>query len=171
VKWQERVAELEHMVLNDPSPKNSEMLSDAQNYLRFVTTRQNDLSKQSSRWEPKIMGYEPVTYCRNCTEAFDVYHPPEDRLCENCADVRERAERGVDGNCGFALVGADLAVGEAEFVEIALPVSASKDPNRYHHSEWVIAAKIAATAAYKKLKARMPKPISYYIGPSHPDHC
>jgi hypothetical protein len=48
-KWQERVAELEHMVLNDPSPKNSEMLSDAQNYLRFVTTRQNDLSKQSSR--------------------------------------------------------------------------------------------------------------------------
>lgn len=83
-----------------------------------------------------------------------------------------RAELGVDGNAGFALLGDDLQSGEAEFVEIALPVEASKDPNRYHHSEWVAAAKVAATAAYRKLKARLAdREFSYYIGPSHPDHC
>lgn len=84
----------------------------------------------------------------------------------------ERAEIGIDGNCGFALLGEDLQVGEAEFVEIALPVQASKYLNRYHHSEWATAAKIAATAAYRKLKARLPdRQFSYYLGPSHPDHC
>ncbi len=83
----------------------------------------------------------------------------------------ERAELGVDGNAGFALLGEDLQSGEAEFVEIALPPEASKDPNRYHHIEWVVAAKIAATAAYRKLKARLPeREFSYYIGDSHPDH-
>jgi hypothetical protein len=82
-----------------------------------------------------------------------------------------RAELGVDGNCGFALLGEDLQSGEAEFVEIALPVEASKDPNRHHHSEWCDAACRAATAAYRKLKARLPdREFSYYIGPSHPRH-
>jgi hypothetical protein len=83
----------------------------------------------------------------------------------------ERAELGVDGNCGFARLGPDLQEGEAEFVEIALPVEASKDPNRYHHSEWVSAAKTAATTAYRKLKARLAdRQFSYYLGSSHPDH-
>lgn len=82
----------------------------------------------------------------------------------------ERAELGIDGNAGFALLGDDLQSGEAEFVEIKLPVEASKDPNRYHHSEWVSAAKIAATAAYRALKARLGnKEFSYFLGPSHPD--
>jgi len=83
----------------------------------------------------------------------------------------ERAELGVDGNCGFALVGDDLQSGEAEFVEIALPTSDSKSPTRYQKSEWVRAAKRAATAAYKALKSRLGRDISYYLGPSHPDHC
>lgn len=84
----------------------------------------------------------------------------------------ERAELGVDGNCGFALLGENLQEGEAEFVEIALPPEASKDPNRYFHSEWTRAAKIAATAAYRKLKARLPdRQFSYYLGSSYPDHC
>ena len=84
----------------------------------------------------------------------------------------ERAELGIDGNAGFALLGENLQEGEAEFVEIALPVEASKDPNRYQHSEWVKAAKIAATAAYRKLKARLAdREFSYYLGTSHPDHC
>ncbi len=84
----------------------------------------------------------------------------------------DRAEIGIDGNCGFALLGEDLQVGEAEFVEIKLPPGSSKDPNRYHKSEWVTAAKIAATAAYRALKARLPDhKFSYYLGPSHPDHC
>lgn len=83
----------------------------------------------------------------------------------------ERAELGIDGNAGFALLGEDLQIGEAEFVEIKLPLEASKDPNRYHHSEWVRAAKIAATAAYRKLKARLPgREFSYYLGTSYPDN-
>lgn len=84
----------------------------------------------------------------------------------------ERAEIGIDGNAGFALLGDDLQSGEAEFVEIALPAEASKDPNRYHKSEWVTAAKRAATAAYRALKARLPdREFSYRLGSSHPDHC
>ncbi len=84
----------------------------------------------------------------------------------------ERAELGIDGNAGFALLGEDLQVGEAEFVTIDLPPEASKDPNRYHKSEWVSAAKRAATAAYRKLKERLPdREFSYFIGTSHPDHC
>lgn len=83
----------------------------------------------------------------------------------------ERAEIGIDGNCGFALLGADLQVGEAEFVEIALPAEASKHPNRYQNSEWVRAAKCAATTAYRRLKARLPdREFSYYLGTSHPGH-
>lgn len=83
----------------------------------------------------------------------------------------ERAELGIDGNCGFALLGEDLQVGECEFVEIALPPEASRDPNRYHKSEWVTAAKIASNKAYRALKQRLAdKTFSYYIGPSHPDH-
>lgn len=84
----------------------------------------------------------------------------------------DRAELGIDGNAGFALLGEDLQSGEAEFVEIDLPLEASKDPNRYHKSEWVKAAKIASTKAYRALKARLPdRQFSYYLGPSHPDHC
>ena len=84
----------------------------------------------------------------------------------------ERAELGVDGNCGFALLGEDLQVGEAEFVEIDLPPEASKDPNRYHKSEWVSAAKRAIWKAHRALKARLlDRQFSYYLGPSHPDHC
>lgn len=83
----------------------------------------------------------------------------------------DRAELGVDGNAGFAILGDDLQSGEAEFVEIALPIEASRNPDRYHNSEWVNAAKTAATAAYKKLKSRLvDRTFSYYIGPSHPDH-
>lgn len=83
----------------------------------------------------------------------------------------ERAELGIDGNAGFALLGENIQEGEVEFVEIALPPEASKDPNRYHNSEWVRAAKIAVTKAHRVLKARLPdRQFSYYLGPSHPDH-
>ena len=119
------------------------------------------------------MGYEPSTCCRYCGEVFDTYVAVGDRVCDGCKELNhelERAELGVDGNAGFALLGANLQIGEAEFVEIALSPEASKDPNRYHHSEWCVAAKRAANLAYQKLKARMgSKEISYYLGPSYPD--
>lgn len=83
----------------------------------------------------------------------------------------ERAELGIDGNAGFALLGEDLQSGEAEFVEIALPPDASKDPNRYHKIEWCRAAEAAASLAFVALKLRLPdRKISYYLGQSHPRH-
>lgn len=82
-----------------------------------------------------------------------------------------RAELGVDGNAGFALLGEDLQSGECEFVPIDLPLEASKDPNRYHHTEWRRAAEKAATKALQKLRERLPdREISYFLGESHPRH-
>lgn len=83
----------------------------------------------------------------------------------------ERAELGIDGNAGFALLGDDLQSGEAEFVEISLPLEASRDPNRYHKSEWCRAAETASSLAFIALKLRLPhRQISYYLGESHPRH-
>ena len=81
----------------------------------------------------------------------------------------ERAELGVDGNCGFALLGEDIQSGECEFVEIALPSERSKDPNRYHDGEWCRAASTAASFAFVALKLRLgDRVISYHLGKSHP---
>lgn len=115
------------------------------------------------------MSYHPVTYCKGCGNPFDVW--TDKSFCQSCEEIMERAELGVDGNAGFALLGPDLQEGEAEFVTIDLPIEASKDPNRYHHSEWVSAARRAATKAYRNLKARLPdREFSYYLCSSHPDH-
>lgn len=76
-----------------------------------------------------------------------------------------RAELGVDGNAGFALLGVDIQEGEAEFVtiETTAPVGSS---------EWHHAACVASNKAYLALKARLPNlELSYYLGPSHPRHC
>ena len=76
----------------------------------------------------------------------------------------ERAELGVDGNCGFALLGSDIQMGEAEFVEVQ-----NNDPWRTRAR--AKAERRAATAAYRKLKARLPdRKFSYFIGKSHPDY-
>lgn len=45
------------------------------------------------------MGWEPITHCRDCSEPFDVYRAPGERICDACAetilleaeDARERA--------------------------------------------------------------------------------
>ena len=109
------------------------------------------------------MSYEPITYCAVCNEPFDVYRAPEDRRCEGCIDVLiaeyGRAELGVDGNAGFALIGPDLQEGEAEFVTVE-----NTDKGRAEAERW------AATAAYRKLQKRLRRNFSYYIGTSHPDH-
>lgn len=76
--------------------------------------------------------------------------------------MTDRAELGVDGNCGFALLGANIQEGEAEFEEFAGDVRTSEGTRQ---------AKLAINRAFRRLKARIGRPISYYIGPSHPDHC
>lgn len=74
----------------------------------------------------------------------------------------ERAELGVDGNCGFALVGPNLQEGEAEFEEFIGDVRTSEGARQ---------AKFAINRAYQRLKTRLGRPISYFIGDSHPDFC
>lgn len=73
----------------------------------------------------------------------------------------DRAELGIDGNAGFALLGENIQEGECEFVT----VEKGKDEPLH------IAECRAATAAFNKLKDRLNRPsLSYYIGPSHPRH-
>lgn len=88
--------------------------------------------------------------------------------------MSERAELGIDGNCGFALLGRDLQEGEAEFVEIP----AVQPDNSTHHERYTQERTMerrqgarlwAAKQALFRLRARLGKPtLSYYFGPSHP---
>ena len=83
-------------------------------------------------------------------------------------DVTQRAELGIDGNCGFALLGVNIQEGEAEFVEIP---TATKD----HDSSFVRpkgddAAKLwACKEALRRLSTRLnASNMNYYFGRSHP---
>lgn len=64
----------------------------------------------------------------------------------------ERAVLGIDGNCGFALLGRNIQEGEAEFEEFAGDVRTSEGRQ---------AAKRAINKAYQRLKLRVGHPISY----------
>jgi hypothetical protein len=73
-----------------------------------------------------------------------------------------RAELGMDGDCGFALLGDDLQVGEAEFVKI-------RDVSTWPDGWTMTTAEIvAAKAAFRRLQARCPGDYSFYFGRSHP---
>jgi hypothetical protein len=77
----------------------------------------------------------------------------------------DRAELGVDGNCGFALLGANIQEGEAEFEPI-------KDFGQHWHAEQHRQAKLAINRAFRRLKERLGRnDLSYFLGPSHPDSC
>lgn len=65
----------------------------------------------------------------------------------------ERAAIGIDGNCGYALLGENIQEGEAEFVEVQSP------------GERIDKA-IAAKAALNRLRERLGKPhLSYFLAP------
>ena len=71
----------------------------------------------------------------------------------------ERAELGVDGNCGFALLGENIQEGEAEFEEV------------HQHSDETLASAQARACriALSRLRKRLaPREFSYYCGSSHP---
>lgn len=43
-----------------------------------------------------VMGWEPITYCSECGDAFDVYQAPEDRICDCCKEfLAERETRAT----------------------------------------------------------------------------
>lgn len=76
----------------------------------------------------------------------------------------ERAELGVDGDHAFALLGPDLQAGEAVFVKVE-----SSDP--WRTKDKAAAESRAATKALAQLREKLGKPdLSYYLGPSHPNH-
>ena len=71
----------------------------------------------------------------------------------------DRAELGVDGNAGFAFLGPDLQMGEAEFVTI--------DPIGNESVE--LASGRACKQALRKLRERLGLPkMPYYFGASFP---
>ena len=83
-------------------------------------------------------------------------------------NIDQRAELGVDGNCGFALLGSDLQVGEAEFVEI--PTANIDRESSFLMPKGLVAAQLwACKEALRRLRVRLNMPnMSYYFGPSHP---
>lgn len=84
---------------------------------------------------------------------FDFVATPEGKRSEA---QHGRAQLGVDGNCGFALLGTNLQEGEAEFVEI----QPGREPDN---------ALAAGLQALKALRHRLKLPeLNYYFGPSHP---
>ena len=91
--------------------------------------------------------------------------------------MSERAELGIDGNCGFALLGVNLQEGEAEFVEIEAvivpPYYAQTRHEQFTGEEQQareLGAKLrACKEALNRLRARLAMPnLSYYFGDSHP---
>lgn len=67
-----------------------------------------------------------------------------------------RAQLGIDGNCGFALLGENLQEGEAEFAEI----QRGREPDNQL---------AACKEALRKLRERLNLPhLSYCFGESHP---
>lgn len=72
----------------------------------------------------------------------------------------ERALIGIDGNCGFALLGENLQEGEAEFVEVVEV-----------RGENIYKAQIrAATRAFRALEARLGRKLNYALDRSHPSY-
>lgn len=119
----------------------------------------------------------PITNCSKCGDAFDVYRAPDERICDGCLETWPqqmladygRVELGIDGNAAFALLGADLQSGEAEFV--VLPELSGIDGD----GSLVIptgdkAAKLrCCKEAWRRLCKRLRVDfLPYYFGPSHP---
>ena len=76
-----------------------------------------------------------------------------------------RAELGIDGNCGFALLGPDIQEGEAEFVKF----TETSDKAYYAPLKDKL---IACFQAFEKLHERLHLPeLSFYFGRSHPYGC
>ena len=81
---------------------------------------------------------------------------------------------GIDGNCGFALLGPNLQEGESEFVEIpVVEPDNSTHHERYtreHTQQMELGAKLwACKEAFRRLQKRLVLPrMGYYFGNSHP---
>jgi hypothetical protein len=81
----------------------------------------------------------------------------------------DRAVIGVDGDCGFALLGENIQSGEAEFVKIENDEFRKSNP-----IQWDINANIASRRALARLRGRLGytlesgKWLTYALHSSHP---
>jgi len=74
----------------------------------------------------------------------------------------ERAVIGIDGNCGFTLLGENLQEGEAEFVEVPGP---DGERSKAQRESW------AAAQSFRNLKKRLGvEALPYRLHESHPRH-
>ena len=80
-----------------------------------------------------------------------------------------KAILGVDGDCGFALIGPDLQMGEAEFVQVECKPLNGDEAGKL---ELLYIAQVRACwQALVKLRARLNLPkLDYEFGRSHPYH-
>lgn len=84
-------------------------------------------------------------------------------------DVTQRAELGIDGNCGFALLGRNIQEGEAEFVEIPNIALMGYPYHDVDGTKLLCAKLCACKEALHRLRKRLNLPnMSYYFGESHP---
>lgn len=85
---------------------------------------------------------------------IEKYESKDGTICIRASDHRyiyERAEVGIDGNCGYALLGYNIQEGEVEFIQI----EPSDDPfiDIYHRAWWY---------ALLKLRTRLGGHIPYF---------
>ncbi len=79
--------------------------------------------------------------------------------------MTNRALLGVDGNCGFAVIGQNIQEGEVEFEVID-----TSEPR--WTSAWHVASNLAINKSYQRLKKRLGlEHLSYELDPSHPKYC
>ena len=86
--------------------------------------------------------------------------------------MKDRAQLGVDGDYGFALLGENLQSDEAEFVEIDYNYRWLKNCGLREAGQMILASqaeRIAAQSALEILKTRLGREqLSFWFGPSHP---
>jgi hypothetical protein len=75
----------------------------------------------------------------------------------------DRARLGVDGNAGFALLGANIQEGECEFEEV-------KTDAPIGSRDYANAERRAVKIAFDRLQKRLGRQLSYYLDPSYPHY-
>ena len=128
-------------------------------------------------WPMDVEWFKPGDPIRDLTKAGALIAAEIDRL-QRRAKLLQRAELGVDGDNGFALLGPNLQEGEAEFVEIPkvdpgqLPRTRHEQFTGEDEQRLQLANTLwACREAHRKLRVRLGCPgltHLFYFGPSHP---
>ena len=84
-------------------------------------------------------------------------------------NIKKRAGLGIDGNYGYALLGANIQDGEVEFVEIPVSTTRTADSTFATPKGDVAAELWACKEALRRLRIRLnDQSIGFYFLDSHP---